>query len=149
MDITPGHVWVILKQAGFSYQKPERRYYETDLKAQDAWVKKELPKIKRKAKKLRAILYFEDESSISLTPFTGRTWSKKGQTPYLKSTGHRGSLSALSAISKDGHLVFQIKNGRINSDDVINFLHHMLKEHIRRHLAVVMDQATIHRSKKS
>ena len=40
MDITPGHVWVILKQAGFSYQKPERRYYETDLKAQDAWVKK-------------------------------------------------------------------------------------------------------------
>ena len=148
VKISRGHVWKILKESGFSYQKPERRYYETDPKAQEKWIKKELPKIKRKAQKHKAILYFEDEASISLTPVTGKTWAKKGQTPQVKSTGHRGGLSALSAISKSGHLVFNLKRGRVNSNDVIDFLKQMLKQHNRRHLVVVMDRAPTHRSKK-
>lgn len=148
VKISRGHVWKILREAGFSYQKPERRYYETDPKAQEEWIRKELPKIKRKARKHKAILYFEDEASISLTPVIGKTWAKKGQTPQIKSTGHRGSIAALSAISKSGHLVFNLKRGRVNSDDVIDFLKQMLKEHSRRHLVVVMDRAPTHRSKK-
>ena len=55
IKISRGHVWRILKDAGFSYQKPERRYYESDPKAQKEWLKKELPKIKRKAQKHNAI----------------------------------------------------------------------------------------------
>ena len=137
-----------MKDAGFSYQKPERRYYESDPKAQKEWLKKELPKIKRKAQKHNAILYFEDEASISLTPVLAKTWAKKGQTPQIKSTGKRGSIAALSAISKSGHLIFNLKKGRVNSDDIIKFLKQMLKQHRRRHLVVVMDRATTHRSKK-
>lgn len=148
IKISRGHVWTLLKKSGFSYQKPERRYYESDPIAQEEWIKKELPKIKRKAAKHNAILYFEDEASISLTPVLGKTWAKKGQTPLVKSTGNRGSLSALSAISKSGHLVFNLKRGRVNSDDVIEFLRQMLSQHKRRHLVVVMDRATTHRSKK-
>ena len=148
IEISKGHVWKILKDSGFSYQKPERRYYESDPEAQEHWLKKELPKIKRKAAKHKAILYFEDEASISLTPVLGKTWAKKGQTPLIKSTGNRGSLSAMSAISKSGHLVFNVKRGRVNSDDVIDFLQQMLNHHKRRHLVVVMDRAATHRSKK-
>lgn len=148
IKISRGHVWNILKSAGFSYQKPERRYYESDPKAQKEWLSKELPKIKRKASKHNAILYFEDEASISLTPVLGKTWSKKGQTPLVQGTGNRGSLAALSAISKSGHLIFNIKRGRVNSDDVIHFLDQMLDQHKRRHLVVVMDRAPTHRSKK-
>lgn len=148
IKISRGHVWKILRNSGFSYQKPERRYYESDPAAQEEWIKKELPKIKIKAVKHRAILYFEDEASISLTPVLGKTWAKKGQTPIVKSTGNRGSLSALSAISKSGHLVFNLKRGRVNSDDVIEFLQQMLNQHKRRHLVVVMDRAATHRSKK-
>ena len=148
LDISRGHIWLILRQAGFSYQKPERRYYESDPVAQEEWLKKELPKIKKKALKHRAILYFEDEASVSLTPVLGKTWAKKGQTPLVKSTGNRGSLAALSAISTSGHLVFNLKRGRINSDDVIDFLGQMLDQHKRRHLVVVMDRAATHTSKK-
>ena len=54
----------------------------------------------------------------------------------------------MSAISKSGHLVFNLKRGRVNGDDVISFLQQMLKQHKRRHLVVVMDRAPTHRSKK-
>lgn len=148
VKISRGHVWVILKKAGFSYQRPERRYYESDPKAQEKWLKKELPRIKKEAKKYKAILYFEDEASISLTPVIGKTWSRKGRTPLVSSTGRRGSLSAISAISKSGHLIFNLKRGRVKSEDIIEFLRQMLKQHRRRHLVVVMDRAPIHRSKK-
>ena len=93
-------------------------------------------------------MYFEDEASISLTPVLAKTWAKKGQTPQIKSTGKRGSIATLSAISKSGHLIFNLKKGRVNSDDIIKFLKQMLKQHRRRHLVVVMDRATTHRSKK-
>ena len=149
IEISCGHVWLFLKKAGFSYQKPERRYYESDPKEQQLWLKKELPKIKRKANKYRAILYFEDEANISLTPVVGKTWSKKGKTPIIKTTSARGSISAISAISKSGHLVFNLKRGRFTSDDIIKFLNQMLKEHKRRHLVVVMDRAPVHMSKKT
>lgn len=148
IKISRGHVWKILKDAGFSYQKPERRYYESDPKAQEEWIKKYLPKIKRVSREHRAILYFEDEASISLTPVMGKTWAKKGKTPLVKSTARRGNLSALSAISKSGYLLFNLKRGRVNSDDVIAFLQQMLNHHKRRHLVVVMDRAPTHTSKK-
>jgi hypothetical protein len=87
IKISRGHVWTVLKNAGFSCQKPERRYYESDPKVLEEWLSQELPKIKRKASKHNAILYFEDEASISMTPVLGKTWSKKGKTHLLKVTG--------------------------------------------------------------
>jgi len=148
IKISRGHIWTILKKSGFSYQKPERRYYESDPQAQEDWIKKELPKVKRVTRKHKAILYFEDEASISLTPVLSKTWSKKGKTPVVKSTGRRGSIAAMSAISKTGHLLFKLMRGRIKSDDVVNFLKDMLAHHKNRHLVVVMDRAPVHTSKK-
>ena len=69
-------------------------------------------------------------------------------TPQVKCTGQRGSIATSSAISKSGHLVFNLKRGRVNSYDVIDFLKQMLKQHRNRHLVVVMDRALTHHSKK-
>ena len=74
-----------------------------------------------------------------------------GKKMLFKTTGNRGSVSAISAVSRSGHLVFNVFDGgkRFNSTDIINFLSQMLKHHQRRHLVVVMDQATCHKSKKT
>jgi len=142
-------VWRWLRNAGLTYQKPERHYFEADETKRQAWIKKELPKIRRAVQKYRAILYFQDESHISLTALLGRTWSLRGQTPIQEVTGKRGGVSAMSAISKNGSLIFTLLEKRIASDEVIHFLEQMLKHHPRRHLVVVMDQALPHKSKKT
>jgi hypothetical protein len=99
------HVGRRLREAGLTYQKPEREYYEIDEDARNKWLRYEVPKIKRCVEKHRGILYFQDESNVSLTAFLGKTWSPRGQTPKAKVTGKRGGVSAMSAISR---LVIQL-----------------------------------------
>lgn len=141
-----------LKKLDHSYRKPERRYYSKNKeKGLEEWRKKTVPKIRRILRSKRAILYFEDESNIRLTPVIAKTWGLIGKKIFQNETGHRGSVSAISAISNSGRLIFNVHDGgkRFNSDDIIHFLSEMLRHHPRRHLVVVMDQATCHKSKKT
>ena len=142
-------IWRGLKEAGLTYQKPERSYFEADEKKRQDWLKNELPKIQETTNKYKAILYFEDESNISLTAFLGKTWAPKGKTPIVKVTGNRGGISAISAISNNGNLIFNLHDKRIASDEIISFLEQILKHHKRRHIVLVMDQAPPHTSKKT
>ena len=81
-----------LQEAGLSYQKPTREYFEADPVARQEWLRSTLPKIRSAIRDYRAILYCEDEASISLTALLGKTWAVRGQTPKQKVTGKRGSV---------------------------------------------------------
>lgn len=138
-----------LHEAGLTYQKPEREYFELSEEARQEWVRSEVPKIRRAVKKYNAILYFQDEANVSLTALLAKTWAPCGHTPKQRVTGKRGGVSAMSAITSRGRLIFRLHDKRIASDEVIDFLSQMLKHHHRRHLVVVMDQAPPHTSKKT
>ena len=134
-------VWRRLREAGLTYQRPERQYFQIDEQARQKWLQTEVPRIRRTVKKYRAILYFQDESNISLTALLGKTWAPCGETPTVPVIGKRGGVAAMSAISGRGHLLFRWLDKRIASAEAIEFLRQMLKHHPRRHLVVVMDQA--------
>jgi transposase len=80
-----------LHEAGMTYQKPEREYFELSKEERSQWRRRELPKIRRAVRDHRAILYFQDEANISLTAFLGKTWAPRGQTPKQRVTGKRGA----------------------------------------------------------
>ena len=142
-------VWRRLRQAGLTYKKPERGYMEASEEDRRNWIENVLPHILETVRQYKAILYFEDEASISLTAVVGKTWAPRGKKAVQQVTGKRGSISAMSAISKRGGLIFTLHEKRIASDEVIHFLTQMLTHHKRRHLVVVMDQAPPHTSKKT
>jgi transposase len=139
----------MLRDWKFTYQKPQRRYAEASKTKRNAWIRDEVPKIKEIVRKYRAILYFQDESNISLHAVIAKTWAPKGSRPTQVVTGKRGGVSAMSAISSRGSLVFTLHDKRIASDQMIHFLRQLLKHHPRRHIVVVMDQASPHTSKKT
>ena len=149
IKVSKNTIWRRIRDAGLTYQKPEREYYEIDEEMRKKWLRYEVPKIRRAVKKHRAILYFQDESNISLSAFLGRTWAPCGQTPRAKVTGKRAGVAATSAISRRGQLLFRLLDKRIASQEVIEFLGQMLRHHRRRHLVVVMGQAPPHTSKKT
>jgi transposase len=138
-----------LQEAGLTYQKPTREYFEAAPDARQEWLHDTLPKIRSAIQEYRAILYCEDEASISLTALLGKTWSPRGQTPKHKVTGKRGSIPVMSAINAQGRLVFRLYDKRITSAEVTEFLGQLLRQHPRRHLVVVMDQAPPHTSKQT
>lgn len=148
-SLSKNSIWRRLRAAGLTYQKPEREYYEIDEATRKKWLRYEVPKIRRAVRKYRAILYFQDESNISLTAFLGKTWAPRGRTPKARVTGKRGGVAVTSAISRRGHLLFRLLDKRIASREVIEFLEQMLRHHPRRHLVVVMDKAPPHTSQKT
>lgn len=140
-----------LTLAGLTYHKPEKRYYNKDglIKKKEEWFNKTRLEIEKTAKENNAVVYYEDEASISLTPILGKTWAPKGKTPTIEVTGNRGSIAAISAISSGGNLLFRLYDGKITSIEIIEFLKQLLQHHKRRHVVVVMDNATSHTSKKT
>jgi transposase len=142
-------MWRILRDMDLTYQKPERIYRDGNDTVRGEWIRTVVPKIRKCVRKFNAILYFEDESNISLTAPLGKTWSPRGRTPIAKVHGRRGGVAAISAISQSGILAFTLLQSRIGSDEIIHFLKHLLLEHHRRHLVVVMDQASPHTSEKT
>ena len=136
-----------LHEAGLTYQKPERAYFELSEEERQEWVRTEIPRIRRAVRTYHAILYFQDEANVSLTALLARTWAPRGQTPKQTVTGKRGGVAAMSAITSRGQLIFRLHEKRIASPEVIDFLSQMLRHHRRRHLVVVMDQAPPHVSK--
>jgi transposase len=91
-------------------------------------------------------ILFIDESGFYPLPSGVRTYAPVGQTPVIRAWYTRDHLSAISAISPGGQLYFHSQDHPINSDDVVGFLEHLLREMPGR-LALSWDGAPIHRSR--
>jgi len=141
-------VWRYLIRLGLSFQKPEKRYSQQDQKLAKEWISTKWPEIQKWAKENRAIIYFEDESGVSLAPVIGKTWAPKGKTPIVRVTGKRGDVLAMSAISPSGRMCFRLEKRRINTAVLMEFLNQISAQHPRRKVAVIMDQAPCHVAKK-
>jgi len=141
-------VWEWLRKWNRTPQKPERRASECDGREVKRWLEEEWPKIIKHARRWQAMLYFQDESGISLIPVLGRTWAPRGKTPIVKVTGKRGGFCLTSAISPAGRMVFRIEKKRVNADAHIEFLKQVIKHHPYRKIIVVEDQAPPHIAKK-
>lgn len=146
-DVSEDTVWRRVRDADLTWQVPVREYFQMNPAHRQSWQEEILPLIRERLREFKAILYCQDEASISLTPFLGRTWALRGQPRKVAVTGTRGSISALSALSPRGRLVFRLHDKRIASAEVIDFLGQLLRHHPHRHLVVVMDQAPPHVSK--
>src|SRR6266540_395838 len=58
VTVSPDTVWRRWRDAGFTYQKPERRYFEVNEEARQAWLQNEAPQIRAAVREFRALLYF-------------------------------------------------------------------------------------------
>jgi transposase len=74
-----------------------------------------------------------------------RTYAPVGQTPILREWWTRDHLSAISALSPEGKLYFYSQDRALNSDDVVAFLEHLLRE-VPGQMVLLWDGAPIHRS---
>ena len=147
LKLSESSVGRLLRQMGFSCQKPLYRAYQQDPDAVEAWKKTVFPKIKKRAKKLGATIYFEDESGIRSDFHAGTTWSPKGQTPVIKVTGARFSTNMVAAISTSGHLRFMINQGTVNADVLCDFLKRLM-HNAQQPIFLIWDGHPTHKSKK-
>jgi transposase len=102
---------------------------------------------------LGATLGFLDETGVSDRAIVRRTWSKRGVTPIIASSGGWRSRTVIGTLlaRSDGtytRIVFSVLAHAVCSDDVIDYLK-LLKKRMRgKKLILLLDGLPAHRSKK-
>src|SRR5438093_846191 len=108
-------------------QKPLRRAYERDPAAVDLWVKETYPKLKKRAKRLGAKIFFLDEAGFQSDPPLRRTYGLKGKTPVVTTSGQRQSINVISAVNARGEFWAATYDGKLNAESFVVFLQNFMK----------------------
>jgi putative transposase len=92
-------------------------------------------------------MVFVDESYLSLTPYSAKTWAPVGKTPVFQHQGKRSKVSAIGGITSRGRLYLNIREGSVRAPQAVAFLKHLLRHIRRRPVMVFWDNGQPHRSK--
>jgi transposase len=108
-------------------QKPLRRAYERDPQAVELWVKTTYPKLRKRAKRAGAMIFFLDEAGFQSDPPLGRTCGLKGKTPVVVTSGQRQSINVISAVNARGEFWAATYTGKLNAEAFVAFLQNFMK----------------------
>ena len=143
-------VWTVgryLARWRFTPQKPVRKAFEKNPEAVRIWLQEEYPAIRKKAKKQKAQIYWGDEMGLRSDHATGRSYSRRGQTPVIPGTGARFGCNMISAITNRGKLNFMVFKGRFEAELFKEFLSRLIKQ-CKNRVFIIVDRHPVHRSAK-
>jgi transposase len=135
----------LLASLDLTPQKPLRRAYERDPVAVERWRTESYPKLKKRAKKLGAMIFFLDEAGFQSDPPLGRTYGLKGHTPVVTSSGQRQSINVISAVNASGAFWAATYTGKLNTESFLEFLKNFMKSQ-RRNALLVVDGHPAHKA---
>lgn len=135
----------LLAQLGLTCQRPLFVAYEQNPSLVEQWLKKEYPQIRGQARKIGAQIYFGDEAGVRSDNHSGTTWSPRGQTPIVMTTGQRFGLNLVSAVSARGLLRFMVVKDRINGEQVCEFMRRLMHG-AKRPVFLILDGHPMHKS---
>jgi transposase len=136
----------LLAQLGLTCQRPLYVAYEQNPSLVEQWLRQEYPRIRAQARRIGAEIYFGDESGVRSDGHAGTTWSPKGQTPIVMTSGQRFGLNMISAVSARGLLRFMVVQGRVNGEQVCEFMRRLMYR-ARRPVFLILDGHSMHRSR--
>lgn len=143
-------VWTIgryLKRWGFTPQKPVCQAFERNPEQVRHWLKIEYPAIRNRAKREKAMIYWEDETGMRSDHAVGRSYGRKGITPVIPGTGKRFGCNMISAITNRGRLNFMVFKNRFHTNVFLNFLWRLVRQ-IKRKIFLIVDCHPVHKSRK-
>lgn len=146
----PKHLPRFLRRLGLVLKKPERRALEQDPQAVKRWKEERLPEILNFARKTRALVFYADESLVSLIPYIGKTWTFPEARPEAFVSGKRGQhVGSTAAVNEQGRMCFELtrENERFTAKVFIRFIRKLRREHPGRRHVLIVDGAPIHKAK--
>lgn len=136
----------LLKQLGLTCQRPIFKAWQQNEQQVNNWLKKVFPKIKSRAGKEKADIYFADEAGVRSDFHSGTTWSPKGETPIVRATGARFSVNMISAVSPRGDFRFMVVEGSVGASVFVEFLRRLMVG-AKKKVFLIVDGHPAHKSK--
>jgi transposase len=138
------HVGRLLKGLHWTPQQPIKRAIQRDDEAIQRWRDETWPELRRRARRERRTLVFEDESGFYLLPGVVKTYAPEGLTPVLREKQTRDHLSVMGGMTPEGKVYTLARQESLNGLHSIEFLIHLGRVASDR-LLVIWDGSPIHR----
>jgi transposase len=138
------HVGRLLQELHWTPQVPIRRALQRDEEAIRRWRDEVWPDLRRRARRERRLLVFEDESGFYLLPGVVRTYAPEAHTPVLREKQTRDHLSVMGGMTPAGKVYTLARQESLNGLHSIEFLLHLGRVAGER-LLVIWDGSPIHR----
>lgn len=108
---------------------------------------------KKSARRKGALIVFQDESGVSLTPVVRSTWAPRGETPVLRHrfSWKRENMAVALCFTPDGRnadVIFDFQKSAYDTGSLIDFvtdLHQLLGEETK--VTLIWDGLPSHKSK--
>ena len=133
----------LLKDWGFTPQRPSKRAIERNDEAVKKWKELEYPQL---AAREKAEIWWADETAAKPECHFRRSYSPKGKTPVIKQSAKRFHSSMISALNNHGKLEWMALKDTMNSELFLTFLKQMIKFK-RRKVILIVDNLKVHHSK--
>jgi transposase len=150
VEYHPKHMPRFLRRLGLVLKFPERRALEQDPRKVRWWKEERLPELLESARKRRALVFYADESLISLIPHVGKTWTFPDAHPLVRVSGKRGQhVGITAAVNRGGRLCFELtrEKERFTSKTFLRFIRKLRREYPDRPILLIVDGAPIHKAK--
>ena len=150
VEYHPKHMPRFLKRLGLHLVFPERRALEQDAEEVRRWKEERLPEILRYARRHKALVFYADESLISLIPYIGKTWTFPDMHPVAYVSGQRGQhVGVTGAVNEQGRLCFELtgEQERFTARVFIRFIRKLHRHCVERTVVLIVDGAPVHRAK--
>jgi transposase len=135
----------LLAQMGLSPQRPLYRAFQQNPSLVEKWLQEEFPKLRARAKRKGAEIYFGDEAGVRSDFHAGTTWAPRGKTPIVRATGARFGLNMISAVSAKGLLRFMLVEGRVSATVICEFIQRLMKG-ATRPVFLILDGHPVHKA---
>jgi transposase len=150
VEYHPKHMPRFLRRLGLVLRFPQRRALEQDPEALRQWKEERLPGILANARKRKALVFYADESLVSLIPYVGKSWTFPKVRSVVRVSGKRGQhVGVTGAVNAQGRLSFELtrEHERFTAKTFLRFIRKMRRDYPTRPIVLIVDGAPIHKAK--
>lgn len=140
-------VRLYLQRWRFTPQKPLSRATQRSPAAITAWLKRDYPRLARRARQQKATIYWGDETGLSNQDQIGRGYAPQGQTPVVHKTIRKFTTRMISAVTNRGLMRFMCYHGALHAVLFINFLRRLIGSGPGK-VFLVVDNLRVHHAVK-
>jgi transposase len=136
-----------LKRWDFTSQKATRHPHQKDPDKVKDWIEKGYQAIANLAVKLNALIFFGDEAGHHSDHNTGKSFSPKGITPQIMSTGKRLVINMVASISITGQMCYMTYTSTMDRFVFIRYLKQLIKAGKGQMIFLIVDNLKVHHAK--
>ena len=140
-------VRLYLQRWRFTPQKPLSRATQRSPGVITSWLKRDYPRLARRARQQKAAIYWGDETGLSNQDQIGRGYAPQGQTPVVHKTVRKFTSSMISAVNNRGLMRFMCYQGALNAGLFISFLRRLIGS-VPGRVLLIVDNLRVHHAVK-